>query len=325
MKSNTGIAIAPFELGFNEGLRGRLISLINMQGNSINTIAAAMRVNSKTLADYVEGSFVGDVLSFELRVKTFLHHNENTGENQSDAKIVNTSTCKDVGELGYLAKRHGIQNLYLGPTGSGKTKAIKELKNNNTDTIVIDLDVWRGSARVVLSQVSVAIGGYNLEGRAVSFYMDQMVRLIHKWPGELLVVFDDSHFLSWEALESIRAIYDRTRVGILYVGQDEFFDRLRGRVRDRAGRYIYDQVVSRISLKRRFQGRVLREDVEKIADSFCPGLSKDCLDFLHKKAQGVGKFRSVVHILNAAKLIAEVEGVGIDLALLRDANRYLEV
>ena len=137
------------------------------------------------------------------------------------------------------------------------------------------------------------------------------------------MICDDAHFASWEGLEVLRSLHDESSVGVLYVAQEEFLRRVSGEWEDRRG-HIYSQIWSRIAIKRRFEDRALKDDVATIADSFCPGLGKPSKQFLYKKASGVNKLRAVSNLLKMAERISQLERVKMDLALLREADRFME-
>ena len=75
----------------------------------------------------------------------------------------------------------------------------------------------------------------------------------------------------------------------------------------------------------RFYFTVKNARNERPLSPVCPGLDKKCLGFLHKKAQGEGKLRVMTNLLKLAMRIGEVEGVSINLGLLKQASEFLMV
>lgn len=324
METSVALVGGQEESGYNGDLHERFVSWLKRTSNSAHIAAGMMQVSPENVHAYIEKRLGWNVLEFELRVKRHLDHQEYIGDIQPDELIVDTSCCNDIREMSEICERLQVQGFFQGPTGCGKSKGVAAVKSENPDTLIVSCDVTKRTLPAILSLVADCVGCGYWGKYAVGQCLEQVIVRLHRWPKKLMII-DDCHFADWECLEGLRTIYDRAKIGILYVGQQEFFDRLTGKVRDRKGRFIYDQILSRITLKRRFSHPVKRDDVKLIVDPLSPGLDKKCIDFLHRKASRSRDFRVMTDLLKVAKQIAEVEGVGIDLALLRDANRYLEV
>ncbi|MBW1795564.1 MAG: AAA family ATPase [Deltaproteobacteria bacterium] len=309
---------------YNRDLHKRFMAWFVRTNNSPHAVAAMMGVPPEKVHAYIEKQLESGVMEFQLRVKHLLAHREHVRNPHLHLPIVDTVCRNVIHELGEASKTLFLESMYIGPTGCGKSEAIEKYRRENPNTIIVRCKVTKGTLGAVLSLIAESLGCAYWGKHAVDPLLDEIIDRLHKWPEKLLII-DDSHFLSWEALEGLRSIYDEVGVGILYVGQQEFYDRLSGKARDRRGRFIYEQILSRISLKRVFGQRVLREDVRAIVDAFCPGLDKRCVDFLHRRASGLGKFRAMVDVLKIAMQLSKVEEIGIDLTLLRQANRLTAV
>jgi DNA transposition AAA+ family ATPase len=131
-------------------------------------------------------------------------------------------------------------------------------------------------------------------------------------------MFDEVHLLSWESLELIRTIHDAAHVGVVFCGQERFYEQMRGSRRS----YLYDQFSSRISCLCRLTS-IEKKDVRMLCEAIYPNLDNKCLEFLFSKASGPGKFRVMTKILKRAVFIAEKEKVSVTLDLLKEANSLL--
>jgi DNA transposition AAA+ family ATPase len=135
------------------------------------------------------------------------------------------------------------------------------------------------------------------------------------------LIVDDGHFLCWESFECIRTIHDLGGVGVAYLGQERLYDQMRGGARTG---FLYDQILSRLAVRRTIS-HVTRDDAKQIAEGICPELDKASIDFLYSKAQGQGRFRTMVHILDLAVKEASEHGEAVDVHLLRDAAAFLMI
>ena len=130
-----------------------------------------------------------------------------------------------------------------------------------------------------------------------------------------LIIIDESNFLKWESFELIRAIYDETQTGFVFIGKQRLYARMRGE-----RNYDWDQILSRLSIRRTLS-EISYEDVKIIANEISPGLPKNCLDFLFQTAQEPGKLRVMVDLLKKAMEFHEVEGTKLNLNLFKEIKQ----
>jgi DNA transposition AAA+ family ATPase len=133
-----------------------------------------------------------------------------------------------------------------------------------------------------------------------------------------LLVVDESHFLAWEGFEALRRIHDSAQVGIVFLGMPRVYEAMRGT----RSSYLYDQLYSRIGCKFHATG-IEKADVQLIVDAICPNLPKACISLLFEVAQGAGRFRLMVKLLQKAIRIHKVEGVPITVELLKEVRSLL--
>ncbi len=85
---------------------------------------------------------------------------------------------------------------------------------------------------------------------------------------------------------------------------------------------MWDQIYSRVGVRCHLT-TVDKKDVKALADTICPNLDKQCLEYLLAKAMGKGRFRVMMKTLQRAVRIAETEKVPVTLDIIKEANSLL--
>ena len=209
--------------------------------------------------------------------------------------------------------------LVFAPSGTGKSETAMEYKTQNTDSVLVLMDIATRRVGVVLRLVTKKMGKTPFGSNSISELLNAAVDNFKN--SHRLLIIDDAHFLTWEAFEAIRKIHDAAGIGVVFLGQERLYDQMRGATNQA---FLFDQIYSRIGIKRG-NFPVIRQDVKDIAESILPGLDKTNIDFLFEKAQGQGRFRMVSNILELALKIHEEHGRDINGGLLQEASTFLMI
>lgn len=185
--------------------------------------------------------------------------------------------------------------------------------------MMITCDPTSRSLGSILSLISRLLPGLSRGSRTNSAFMVKIIDAM-RGKGRLLVI-DEAHFLSWEAFEALRRIFDATGIGVVFVGQQYLYDQMRGGSRKSM---LWDQIFSRVGLRAHFKGDVPMDDVRMIAEKIHPaGLDNKSMEYLHSKANGAGRLRTMVKLLQRAQRLAESENLKVNLPLLQQVNNIL--
>ena len=217
-----------------------------------------------------------------------------------------------------LCDRYHVMGMGIAPAGAGKTEAAKEYKRKNPTTILVTMDLTRRSLGSVLTIIAQKVNGRTYGTSLNSERLDAIIEGLQH--SNRLLVIDEAHLLDWAAIETMRTIYDRAKVGVAFLGMPKLFEQMRG-----SGKaYSWDQISSRIQIQRYFNTADFH-DVELIVGSICPGLPKNCLNLLHQKAREPGRFRNVVKLLTWAVRAHQIEKVPVNLKLLKEVDGLLTI
>jgi DNA transposition AAA+ family ATPase len=203
--------------------------------------------------------------------------------------IMTCKECHNNGEMGAV----------WGQAGMGKSTCIHHYARNFKSQVHI-VDAYEGITPVDLMQEFLVLFGITMGGTENN-KMDQVIGTVKGKPW--LLVIDDAHYLKPNLIEKIRHIWDKSKVGILYVGNDTVIDRMKG-----GGKMIYfSHVFSRLYNRCGLKEKPDMMDVAGIFKKAGIHFSKDVLKCLTRIAQSEGRYRTMLNIFRKAYRIAAEE------------------
>lgn len=305
----------------DESLRARLQFHIDCTGQSAFDICR--NIGGSVRAPHIYNFLVGEPVEYlsvmRKAVATYLQENEDPGLPLENPMFCQTSVAVRMGAVCSCCKQDSDMGIIVGASGLGKTEFLKEMKRLDREMIMVTGDPTARSLGAILLLISKLLPGVSRGACTNSAFMLNIIDYL-RGSGRLLVI-DEAHFLSWEAFETVRKIYDATGIGLVFVGQQRMYDAMRGGSRKSL---LWDQIFSRVGIRCHFKGDIQMEDVSMIVNRFySSGLCKKSMEYLHSKANGPGKFRAMVKLLQRAQRLAEAENTKVTLPLLQQVNKLL--
>lgn len=304
---------------YDDALHERFLLWRDHSGNSNRRIAGMLARSEAAISLYINKKYIGDLPKLERDITTLLRREEDYEFVTRPRVFCNTLPAKLVWEVLQFCDKGCEMGLVVGPAGIGKTQTCNEYKRVNTKTVLVTADIATRSVGSILRMIAKRVGGTPHGVGSNSALLHAIIAKMRH--SRRLIIIDEAHFLTWEAFEVVRKVHDCAETGIVYVGMERTYDQMRG-LDNKA--MLYDQIYSRISIKRN-DIRIEREDVKTISDSIHPGLGKECIDYLFKKAQGKGKFRTVQKLLQVAETMRVELKRPIDVEVLKIADQFLMV
>lgn len=299
---------------YDEELHKRFLFWRDTSGHSQNRVAVMLGRSAAAVSQYMNKKYEGDIEALERDITSLLRREEDFRIPFIDSEFVMTSVARKGWEVLQLCHETGDSGAIIGPSGIGKTQFENEYKRKDRSTILVTADITTRSVGSVLWLISKKLGtaSYNSNVKL----LDKIVSML-KGSRRLLIV-DEAQFLSWEAFEACRKIYDCSGIGIVYVGMERLYSQMRGGNKA----YLFDQIFSRIGPRCHIK-HIEKTDVKLISDNIYPGLDERCLEFLFKKATQPGKLRGMVKLLKLAVQISKTENIPVTLQLLKESNKFL--
>lgn len=316
----TKAAIRPFVLSlegdqrsnkvniYDEDLHERFVRWMERSGTSLRQLAPALRRSYTSISNYMNHKYEGDLARLEKDIHALLRRKEEPWFNTKADGFCRISTSRLVWEALQYCQEKGEMGAVIGPSGVSKTRTAEEYHKRKSGTTLLTAGPTKRSYSSILRAIANGIGsssGGISSDDLLSIIIDRVRNT------DTLLIIDEAHFLTWEAFETARAIYDQAGIGICYLGMPKLYTQMKGRKS-----YLWDQIFSRISISRSVS-RIEKEDVKLIADSIHPGLTKGCLNFLYEVAKEPGKLRVMTKLLKRAIEFHKTEKIPITLDLLK--------
>ena len=299
-------------------LHNRFLLWRDHSGKSDKQIGAKLNRSEKIVHQYANLEYNGPISILERDVKSLLSREEDFDSATRPKVFCQTSIANSIFEVLEFCHRYQKMGMIISSAGAGKTEAAKEYKAKNPTTILITIDLTKRSLGAVLTVIGEKVLHRSFGNLLNSERVDVIIKELKN--SDRLLIIDEAHLISWEAFETLRAIYDRSKTPIVFMGMP----RLYSQMKDARNGFLWDQISSRIPIKR-YVNEIKFQDVALLADSIYPSLPKKCLEFLYEKANGPGKFRSMLELLKSAVQFSEVDKIPIDLNLLKEINNLMEI
>ena len=284
------------------------------KGLSLGAIAKAVGYSTATISRWLEGSYGADSAEVDKAVRQWLDREiAAVGRALSvrTIKWVETPTGKNI--IGNLMLAHTHQTLLIvfGGAGMGKTITCHQYRSTYRQCWIATMSTSATGIVGALGRIAAAV---NVEpGSMTSWQLeDALVERLRETEG--LLIIDEAHVLTFRALEAIRAIYDRAKIGMALFGNHVIYSRIGG-----AKTPEFAQWRSRIDVRMELD-RPHRGDVAAVAREL--GVTGQTeVDFLYVLSRRPGAMREVAATIILANEIAAGQGKQrTTLPLLRAAD-----
>ncbi|WP_026608720.1 AAA family ATPase [Methylocaldum szegediense] len=235
---------------------------------------------------------------------------------QNVPRYVETPTAKKIIDLLEYACYVPTIGVIYGGAGVGKTTTLKHYAENRpNDTWVVTAAQARRTTAAILAEL-VDSSGTGLFGfRTDSLFREAkaMIRRGLEWSNRKgLLIVDEAQHLETPAFDALRAFYDEVGIGIVYVGNEEVYSRIRGKKRSQLAQ-IYSRVSRRLPIS-----APTPEDVDAILEA--QGITgREERAFCQMIGTSPGGLRSLNNVIILAKLLAKKSGSAIDVNILKVA------
>lgn len=291
-------------------LKQQVRDIINSdEAVTINGISRAIGISNAALSQWLSGKYQGKNENVDKAVNGFLErYNERMSEKIEDLKFVETSVAERVFEVARMAHLESEIGVICGDAGLGKTHAVKEYADRNTDVILIEADLGY-TAPVLFRHIHKKLGLGGI-GRLHDMFEDIVDKL--RKSGRLIII-DEAEHLPYRALELLRRVYDKAGVGILMVGMPKLIHNLRGKKGEFA--QLYSRVHVFVSLE-----SLKPHDTEMIVNNAVK--NKNGIWRIFHEVSG-GNTRVLSKLLNRTIKLSEINNTQMNKTLIKEASKTL--
>lgn len=301
----------------SQAVRAEVLRLLEKENLSRAQLAREIAIPAGSLGPWLSGSWPGGGSG---------EHVQAALEKWLAARVVRAETAAMVPRAPDFCQTAVAQRIFAdltfaqiipdlvvvgGPAGVGKTSAVIAYQQANPAVWVATLDPSARGVSGALQEMCAALGidEPNPVARRAA-----IVRRVAGTRG--LLIIDEAQHATTQALDQVRAIHDRAKIGIALVGNETVYARLEGDGRKAA----FAQLFSRIGVRSR--PRLKAEDIALMLDAWA--VTDDAERRLAAEiARRPGHLRNLTKTLVAAGLLAAGEGKPRGLAHIRSAYERL--
>jgi DNA transposition AAA+ family ATPase len=215
------------------------------------------------------------------------------GQREKLGDICDTPTMTDLANLFHLCQADGELGIVTGEPGVGKTTAARRYAADNPGARLVTMSPAASALVPCLARIGEALGAFAGATGACAWSEAIRATLAHQI-GPRLLLIDEAHHLADVSVEEVRAIYDATRIGIVFIGSRDIRARWSGK--------RWAQLTSRV-----FQRIDLDGPIPADIDAICAAAGIDgkrSRDLMRRAAKMPGGLRVVRKVLDVAARLA---------------------
>ncbi|MDN7351348.1 AAA family ATPase [Acetobacter senegalensis] len=276
-------------------VRERISQIMRGRNLTQATIAKKSGINSGVLSRFIAERYEGDnqAVASKLLIwaESLAQQDTMPAPLTRDHDFVKTTASERI-LLGLrFAQVAGDLVTVYGEPGVGKTISLENYQRTASNVWLATMSPDTSSKVPMLEELGLSLG-LTLSGGAASMRR-KIVARVRDTGG--LILIDEAQHLDAKALDELRSIYDKTRIGMVLCGNPQL----------KARAETLQQINSRVGKNVKI-GRPSRPDVALLMAPFQIE-GRDETDFLHSIAQLPGGLRCVVKVIRLALMIANGE------------------
>jgi DNA transposition AAA+ family ATPase len=267
-----------------------------------------MGVSGGALSAWIAGKYTGDNEKLNEAVLGYLKlETERQQKRKKGIAFVKTAVSERIFRVARICHTESELGVACGPSGIGKTCAVKEYASRNRDVILIEADAGY-TAKDVFAEIMKKLGEYPASINT----MKNMTISRLKDSGRLIVV-DEAENLPLRAIDLLRRVHDKAEIGILFVGLNRLYEGLISR------RTAFSYVLSRIGVVSRLDPLTV-DDLKKIVNKALPN-GEELAKTLYEISRG--NARTASKLIFRSQVLADENEVPITADIIRECGREL--
>lgn len=217
-------------------------------------IAKEAGISPTAVSQWLGGTYAGDNDKVGAKMLVWLQAYEERlatgGLPEGPAWVSTPSAEKIIAGLRYAQLANDVVLIY-GGAGLGKSKSIHRYAQSAPNVFAVEMSPATSGVLACLEEIAIAVGMRDYTRQAAFLHRAICVRL--RGTNGLLVI-DEAQHLGVMALDQVRAIHDRTGVGLALVGNERVYTQMAGSNRAAYLDRLYSRIGKRIHLKKSSDG-----------------------------------------------------------------------
>ncbi|MFV0261358.1 MAG: AAA family ATPase [Kluyvera sp.] len=289
----------------------QLTAMMAKRNWSQGDVAQKIGMSHATISAFISGNYAGNVEKLTGKIINLINReNKKDGMTCVSTGFVMTETAKQMLFVSDIARDDGDISVICGGAGLGKTSFLMHYARENPGSILIETDP-SFTARAMLEGLCRKL---SLDVKGNMHVLTEAVIKKLQNSGRVLLV-DEAELLPYRALEVIRRIHDKTRIGVVLVGLERLVTNLKGR----RGEFL--QLYSRVGCCLKIGNELPADDIRAIAGQLIDGDDDDLMATLYEKSGG--NARRLSKLLRGAIRMVETNNKPVSTTIVREFAKYL--
>jgi hypothetical protein len=302
------------EVKDHQSVKEILQRYIDNSDKSQTQVAKEIGISGSALSQFLNGTYKGSISNICNAVKKYLNLEKQKLDTPKKPEFVATEIAQEIQTVLSFCRLNDDIGVIVGDPGIGKTMTLKKYADENPNVVLISANPALRSPNSLLDELLYSLG--KKETGKLAAKQRSLIKYLSD--SGMMIIIDEAQHLTYSSLETIRAIYDATRISLVLAGNPLVLDEMRDK------RAEFAQFFSRIGIQRRISGKKKRKDIEKIAKQCITNPSKEIIDFLAGKANVHGGFRYMTKHLVLAMTLAYNKKTTVALEHFKQAERILK-
>ncbi|HPQ51515.1 MAG TPA: AAA family ATPase [Alphaproteobacteria bacterium] len=292
----------------DKDLRDKLSETLKKRGYSQERAARSMGVSGGALSAWLTGKYSGDNEKMNQAVQSYLKlETERQQKRKKGIAFVKTAIAEEIFRVARICHTDLELGVVCGPSGIGKTCAVKEYASRNRDVILIEGDPGY-TAKDVFAEIMKKLGEYPASINT----MKNMTIARLKDSGRLIII-DEAENLPLRAIDLLRRVHDKAEIGVMFVGLNRLYEGLISR------RTVFSYVLSRIGVVSRLNPLTV-DDLKKIINKTLPN-GEELAKTLYEISRG--NARTASKLIFRSQVLADDNEMPITADIIRECGREL--
>lgn len=274
----------------NGEITEKVQKFLSLTGWSSARLAKSAGIASSTLSQFMSGQYPGDNAKITDKLENTIEREyEKLRQTRTTKTFVETSVWKRYYDIARSA--HLFQEIFIcySDAGIGKTECGREYARRYPDTLFIEANPTY-TATSLFQELYRKLGSE--EHKTINKLFNSCADALGG-SGRLLII-DEAEQLSYRALNSVRALHDKTGIGVLLTGMHKLLNNICGQHSE------YGQLYSRCSAYK--LSPLSDVDTRDILRAAIPGEGDNLWSRLHKES--CGNTRRLLKLVNRSIYIA---------------------
>lgn len=296
-----------------ENIREQLTTILDTTDKSGASIARESGVQQSRFSQFMKGTYKGDNNETARLLAAWLDdYHYSLSAVTADPDFIETPST----ELMWTAMQYAQSNASIaviyGNPGLGKTMTRDRFVASKGNVWTIRATRSRASVMECLFEIALAVGVQKPTCRAAQLTRDIQEKVRNK---KGLLIIDEADRLGYETLEELRILQEDAKIGLVFIGNHNVYDRLTGESsREMSFARLFSRISQRVVLE-----KPRTADIDAVADAW--SLKGDERDLIRRLAHLPGAFRAVFNTLKLAKTNAAAKREDLNIRHIKEAMK----